>query len=227
MKSWIFGLSLMLSLGLFGQNCSTYYPFEEGTVTEYESLNAKGKVQGKMKYTVSGVSKSGGTTTATVTTDLYDKKGELVMNNEFEMLCTGSSVSIDFKSLMNNPGMEQFQNAEAKVTGNNLDIPNALVPGQVLPDANVEIAVDMGGMNMNISTQITDRKVEATETITTPAGTFDCVIVSQSSQTKMMVANVEAVEKTWLAKGVGMVKTESYNAKGKLMGTTLLTSVKK
>jgi hypothetical protein len=228
MKTWIFALGLMCSVVLYGQNdCSKYYPFNEGTTTEYESYDKKGKTVAKMKYTVSEVSKSGGATTATINTEFYDKKDELVMTNAFDMNCDGSSVTIDFKSLMNNPGMQQFQNAEATVTGTNLEIPNNLTPGQTLNDANVNIAVDMGGMNMNITTEITDRKVEKTETVTTPAGTFECVVISQSSQAKMMVGKVKTVEKTWLAAGVGMIKTENYNAKGKLQGSMVLTSITK
>lgn len=226
MKTWMVTLGLIWSVGLFAQgDCSKYYTFNEGVTTEYESYNKKGKVTARMKYTVTEVSKSGGTTTATINTDLYDQKDELLMSNTFDMACDGSSVSIDFKSLMNNPGMEQFQNAEATVTGTNLEIPNSLSPGQTLDDASVNVAVDMGGMNMNISTEITERKVEATETITTPAGTFDCVVISQSSQAKMMVGKVKTIEKTWLAEGVGMVKSESYNAKGKLQGSMVLTAI--
>lgn len=225
MRTLIATLSLLLTLNLIAQNdCSTYYPFEEGSVTEYESYNPKGKVEARMKYTVSNVRKNGGKTVATMRTDLYDKKNELMMTNEFEMACDGSSFTMDFKSLMNNPGMEQFQSMETKVTGTNLEIPNTLAPGQSLKDASVQIDVDMGGISMNIFSEITDRKVESRETVTTPAGTFECMVITQSSEVKMMVGKVKTMEKTWLAKGVGMVKTESYNSKGKLQGSTVLVA---
>ncbi len=38
---------------------------------------------------------------------------------------------------------------------------------------------------------------------------------------------VNMVVNEWFVPGFGVVKTESYNKKGKLMGSTLLTSIKK
>ena len=79
-------------------------------------------------------------------------------------------------------------------------------------------------MNMNIS--ISNRKVEAAENLTTPAGTFECYKISCDVAIKMMI-NVKTKSIEWYAKGVGMVKSESYNTDGKLMGSNVLTSFKK
>jgi len=72
---------------------------------------------------------------------------------------------------------------------------------------------------------ITNRKVEAIEDITTPAGTFTCYKISSDVETKMMMKiSIKSVE--WYAKNVGTVRTESYNNNGKLTGYTLLTDFK-
>jgi hypothetical protein len=228
MKTWITTVMLLFALTIFGQgDCSKYYPFGEGTVSEFESYDRKGKLEAKMKYTVNNVSHTGGATTATVNSELFDKKGQVIMTNEFDMRCDGSTVTMDFKSLMNSARMQQFQNGEATITGTNVEIPNTLTPEQTLADASVNITMDMGGMKMNMETRITDRKVIGMETITTPAGTFKCVAITQTSQVKMMVANQKGIQKTWLAEGVGMVKNEYYNANGKLQGTTVLMAFSK
>jgi hypothetical protein len=190
-------------------------------------LDKKGKMEGTLKYSVSDVTHSEGTTTATINSELFDKKGNSVMSSAFDMSCNGSTVTMDFKSLMNADMMKQFRNSEIEVTGTNVELPNMLSAGQTLPDASMNIVVNMGGINMNMTTDITDRKVVGTETITTPAGTFDCVVVTQSSSGKMMMAKFNSTQKTWLAEGVGMVKTESYNGKGKLQSTTVLTAFSK
>lgn len=205
-------------------NCSKYYPFNEGHISEYEMRNKKGKTDGTIKYTVNNVSNSGGTTTATIHSELFDKKGKLVLDSAFDMSCNGSTVTMDFKSLMNADMMKQFDNLETEITGTNVELPNTLTAGQSLPDANINIKMNMGGMNMNMTTHITNRKVVGTETITTPAGTFECVVITQTSSGKMMVANFNSSQKTWLAEGVGMVKYEDYNSNGKLQNTTVLTS---
>ena len=83
----------------------------------------------------------------------------------------------------------------------------------------------MGGMNMNMQVDITDRKVEKVETITVPAGSFECYVIYSNSYSKMMMVNQNFPSRSWLAKGVGMVKTESYNKKGKVINTMVLTSM--
>ena len=79
---------------------------------------------------------------------------------------------------------------------------------------------------MNMSVSITNRKVEAVENITTPAGTFECYKITYDVATKMMI-NVKMKATEWYAKNVGMVKSESYTSDGKLAGSTLLTGLKK
>jgi hypothetical protein len=75
---------------------------------------------------------------------------------------------------------------------------------------------------------ITDRKVVGKESVTTPAGTFDCFKITSNStiKTKTVVGitmEFSAIE--WLAPKAAIVKSESYK-KGKLQGYTLLTKLK-
>jgi hypothetical protein len=62
--------------------------------------------------------------------------------------------------------------AEIQVTGNNMEVPSNPKPGDVLPDANVEMSMKLGFVNMKMSANVTNRKVEAIEDITVKAGTF-------------------------------------------------------
>jgi len=77
-------------------------------------------------------------------------------------------------------------------------------------------------MTVNVS----NRKVEAVESLTTPAGTFECYKISYDVATKMMI-NVKTKGVEWFSKGVGMVKSETYDSAGKLLGSNVLASVKK
>ena len=71
----------------------------------------------------------------------------------------------------------------------------------------------------------TERKISGKERLTTPAGTFDCFIMEETVTTKAMMQ--KEVEKTvsWYAYGVGLVKENTYDKKGKLVSTTLLNSI--
>ncbi len=227
MKTFIkLTLALFSITALAQSNCSKYYSFEEGGITEYKMQNSKGKVTGSMTTTVEGVNKAGESSTATLKSEIFDKKGKSVIVTNYNMTCDGSTVIMDFKSLMNADMLKQFDNLETEITGTNVDLPNELSEGQNLPDAGVKIKIKMLGMNMNMVTNITNRKVVGNETITTPAGTFDCVVISQLSSGKMMI-KFSSNQKFWLAEGVGLVKSEDYNDKGKLQSSTILTSFSK
>jgi len=79
---------------------------------------------------------------------------------------------------------------------------------------------------MTMSFHVVDRKVEAFESITTAAGTFECFKLSQTTKSKMMFMNLTLKSIDWIAEGIGSVRSESYTEKGKLEGYTVLTNIK-
>lgn len=69
------------------------------------------------------------------------------------------------------------------------------------------------------------------EKITTPAGSWDAYKITYNGLFRMQMAgigipmNMQVTE--WFVPGFGVVKTETYSKNGKLMGSSLLTSLKK
>ena len=61
---------------------------------------------------------------------------------------------------------------------------------------------------MNMVVKIYDRKVEALEEITTPAGIFSCYKMTSTIETKTMFTMV-AKSNEWMARKVGPVKSET------------------
>jgi len=78
---------------------------------------------------------------------------------------------------------------------------------------------------MDMATHIKNREVIGKETITTPAGIFDCYVISYNIDlnTNMGMSQSNSA-KQWIAEGVGMVKQEDYNKKGEITSSSLLTS---
>ncbi len=221
------GLLFVLAIPVTAQNCSKYYPMEEGTTLEYTSYNGKGKTQGTISYTVSNVLDEGSNSSATMVMKYMDDKGKEAFTSEFTYSCTGNTVTIDYESLMSNQMLQQFGDMEMEVSGTDIELPNDLEVGMELPDANVIMKISMSGMNMNSQVDMINRKVEKKETITTPAGTFDCYVIYSENQSKMMMASQNFPSRLWLAEDVGMVKQESFNKSGKLMSSTVLTNLSK
>ncbi len=223
MKNIILAL-LAFALGInihSAQNgCSDYYPMEQGTKFQFTNYEKNDKISSVVDYLI----KESDGETALFYYEMRDDKGELTLTSEYAIRCENDGISIDFKSLAAPGMMEQYQGMDIDLSGTNLFLPNSLSEGQSLPDADLLMNVSMTPINMRLTVRIFDRKVEGKETITTPAGTFDCIILSQSSETKMGM-KVSGSSREWYARNVGLVKQESYNKKGKKLASTVLTSL--
>ena len=100
--------------------------------------------------------------------------------------------------------------------------------------------MDDGAMTMNITNNgsqmgemqmdITNRKVEQQETLTSTAGSFDCFRISYDAMVKMKMMGIgfpvhmHVIE--WFSpKLARQIKSETYTKNGKLAGTTELVSI--
>jgi hypothetical protein len=209
------------------QDCAFYYPKQEGATLEITNYNRKDKVTGKTIQKITSLDQSGNSMTATVELASYDKKDNLLFESEMDVKCEDNVFQISMENYMNNESMQAFKDADVTVESDNLRYPADMKVGQELNDGTIKISVGSGGMAvMNMTTTIDNRKVEAKENITTPAGTFECYKITYDMTTKMMISSTfKSVE--WISMDAGVVKSESYNSKDKLMGYSLLTGLEK
>ena len=216
-------ICILWCINFLGQDkCSKYYPLEKGTRFQLTMLDNKDKTTGVIDYLVKEYSDN----SATLSYEMHDEKGKLVATSEYGITCNDNGVSIDFNSLAAPGVLEQYKDMEVDISGSDLIIPNNLVVGQTLPDANMFMNVKMSPINIKMNFNITNRKVEGSEKITTSAGIFDCILISYDHESKMGI-KILGSAKQWIAEGIGMVKQENFNKKGKLMGSTLLTKFEK
>lgn len=219
----IIGISFGVTSGI--AQCNQYYQLSEGSEWEMESYNAKGKITGKQAQKVTDFSGGANSFTAIVQSVVYDKKDKEVMKGDLEFKCENGTMIVDMRNFINEEQMKAFQSYEMQIESDNLEIPNDLSVGQTLKDGSITVTTTNSPIPMNMSVNITDRKVVAKESVTTPAGTFECYKITSNStvNTKMgigMTFNFSTVE--WLAPKVAVVKSESYR-NDKLQGYTLLT----
>lgn len=227
--------NFLLFLALFSfsflakaQNCEAYYPMDEGSVFEMTSYDAKGKETGKARNTVIEKKVNGDELEAVVKVDHFDKKGKESFSSEYSMFCKNGQFSLDMRNMMGPDNMGSLQNVEVTVDASEMTFPVDPQPGTTLEDAHLKVSMNTSGFSMGgMQVNITNRKIKGRESITTPAGTFDCVVITQNVESKTMGIKISASGKTWYSKGAGAVRTESYNKKGKLMGTEILTSLEK
>jgi hypothetical protein len=223
---FVFILAFMLSGIIQAQECS-YFNLSEGMVLGYQNLDAKGKVTSTTRTTCLSITKAGASIIYKLKNDFVDAKNNNPSTRELEMRCEDGKFYMDMQNLIDPKSMEAFKGMEISVDATDMVYATGLVAGQSLPDANITVSAATGGIAMlNLSIDITNRKVVGTESVTVPAGTFDCFKITYDVETKMMF-KVNATVTEYVNMGVGNVKTETYDKKGKLAGTTQLVEVKK
>jgi hypothetical protein len=222
-------LTIVAILSVFILNAQdSFFPTKEGMVLTYKSFDKKDKLSGITKYTIEKVNISGSDIDFTYLCESLDNKEKLVFKEEITVHQKGDVMYIDMGNFLNKAAFQQDGEmpAEVEVKGNNMEIPMNPMPGQTLPDATIEMALKMGFMNMKMSADVTNRKVEAIEDITVTGGSFKCYKFSSDVNTVAMGIKVQAKTTEWFAKGIGTVKTESYDKKGNLSGRTELVEIK-
>jgi hypothetical protein len=230
MRKLLFLLAIVLFNSIsFAQDCNSFYNFKEGTSFTLQNFNAKNKLVASTKQKCLSLSQSSNTFSMTMQSEMYDEKNKKLSEGTFILRCENGVIKFDMKNLAMRD-MPDMKNTDMKVevTGDELDLPSNLEVGQALNNVTYGVKATMGAMNLfNRQISIKDRKVEAKESVTTPAGTFDCYKVSYITETTGLLGkkvNIKSV--IWYAKNYGMVKEESYDEKGKLMGYTLLSEFK-
>lgn len=230
LKLLLFSAAALVAFGFAPDGCDNLIFFKEGTKTTLSHYNDDGKPTGATKTTYKNVSRSGGKVSVTAVTENYDKKGKLSTSSDWAMHCENGTLSIDLKSMMPQQQADAYKDFELQVEGMEKEFPSSLAVGSTLKDANVKFTVNAKGGTpmpmMNMSLQITNRKVEAKENIATPAGTFECFRISEDSEMKT-IFKVRSKNIYWFSYEVGVVKLEVYKENGKLMTKSELTELTK
>jgi hypothetical protein len=194
---------------------------------EYKQYDKKGGLSGSSIQKITAIKKSASSTEVAVSSESFDAKGKSMGTANLKARCEGGIFYIDMTNYLNQQSTQDYKDMEMTVEGGNLEMPSGMKAGDVLKDGDMKMSFSSSGMTvMNMAVSITNRKVEAVENITTPAGTFECYKISYDIATKMMGIGVKMKGIEWYAKGVGMVKSESYSKDAKLQGSMILSSLR-
>lgn len=218
------------STSIFSQSCNSYYFLEEGTRWVTETFDKNDQFATKSVKTVSETGFSEGVFTGKMKGEVFDNMGQQIGTLDYEVKCQDGNFLVSMNSFLNPEQMGAYENMEVEIDGDFLQLPSDLHPGMTLPNASVAIKMKKSGIEMmSLTILIFDRQVEKFESITTPAGTFNCAKIVYGVQSKMGQAipiNVKTSGAEWLAKGTGMVKSEQYDENQNLMSYSLLTEFK-
>ena len=225
---FVFFVFVFVSLAhIEAQDCKLYFTDRVGSIREMTSYDAKDKVTGKIIQEVTSKNATANGVKVGIKTTIFDEKNAQVNSMGMEIVCENNVFKIDMSEYLSEM-LNAYKDMELEFSGDNMAFPSKMSVGDKLDDASMNLKVRTGGMQiMNMDVTISNRIVEAKDKITTPAGTFDCYRISYDTQSKTKIINVTTSSTEWIADGVGVVKTESFNKKGKMMSYSLLTKFDK
>lgn len=223
-------IGLVFSLSGNAQNCDFYVPLVENRGMQLQSFNQRDRLQHTQEVRVQKVETDGNRLIATMQSTLFDQRGREQHQGSFQVICSGNQLMIDVQSLLDPNVLEGFQGMEVQMEGNEIVLPSNLAVGQTLPDAELTMEVITGGVTFaTVRFTISERKVEARETIQVPAGEFDSYKVSYAThmETRTMGIPIRASGRVveYHAPGIGAVRTETYDSRDRLQGYTVISEI--
>src|SRR5690606_29692603 len=213
MKTSILTLLFLVSTLTLQAQCNSFFPMKENVKYQYDHFDKKEKLSLRTIQWFKDVQGSGNTMNATMVQEMIDvKKDDLIGSSESAWKCDDGTLHFEINN-MSFAGQPQANMGGSgmtmDVTGDQMDIPNNFKVGETLKDLTYQIKTAVDGMPMiNKSVDVKNRKVEAKESVTTPAGNYDCFKVSFTTTSAGGIGSGTIKTLIWYAKGVGMVKSE-------------------
>lgn len=217
--------------------CNNLIFFRPGAEIGSKSYDGSGKEISSQHVKIEKVKNEGGMTVAHVAASDTSKPGNHITNMQYSYKCDGKSIYFDLASMMQSTADKKNATFEASM----IEYPIAVSAGQTLPEASGTMTMGKDGRKTTMKYHYKDRKVTGKETVTTPAGSWDCYKISNRVDMEMdipgmtestkkmmekMTNQMKTTSITWFAPDFGVVKMEMYQ-NGKLQMKNEIVSVKR
>jgi len=217
-------LVITIGAGLYAQD--NFFASKAGMVLTYANYDAKGSTESHTVMTIKDVKGSGKNMTVTYVSSSLDKNRKAIKDSQditLQVVVKNGVAIMDMNQVI--PAEMKAQGVKIDVSGIPVEYPSDLKAGQTLKPSEINMAMDLGIMKVNTVAK-TVGKCLTIEDVKVPAGTYKCHKISQTITTTAMGINTVATCVTWLAPGIGTVKSETYDDKNKLTSSFALVELK-
>ena len=216
--------AIFITTGLFAQNCEAYIPTKIGEKHMYQTKNKKGKIESYYSQELISKKDIDDGSEFNIRHISYDDKKEIVNQDTLKFLCKDNVFYIDMGTYLNEEQMGAYDESQIEITYDNIGYPADLKPGSILKDGFIKAEINVG-MILTFITNITNRTAEAYEDITTEAGTFKTIKVTEDIDGKFGFVKMKMSSISWVKMNIGNIRTESYDKKGNLSSVSELISI--
>lgn len=207
-------------------DCKIFIPADKGVTYVQTHYNKRDKPTTIIKQTLKDVQTSGEQTVFKIDQVVTDKNGKKPNENSYQFKCIGGVFHVDMKLFLNQPQMEAYRNMDMTIDADDLEMPSNSTAGATLKNGRVTAKINMG-VPLTITVEVTDRKVQGEEQVTTPAGTFTAIKLQESVKLKFGIMKMEYCTVTWYSENNGVVKQEVFEdaTLAKRTGRSELTAI--
>lgn len=203
-----------------------------GTVLHYGYLDKKGKQISEATFKLVDKEKiTEGTVFNILMETVVDGNPVQV---KMKMTYTESEIILDKSFIMSNTIMDQalkYKDIRVDASGDNPTIPLELKVDDELPNYTLSIKIVVPNIVVTTKASTTQRKIVRKEEVIIPAGTFEAFVLDEGvfSTVNVMGININATGKgtSWVVPGMGIVKQDNANKKGKSTGGYQLIKIVK
>ena len=142
--------------------------------------------------------------------------------SSFVTLHPDGTVELDVAQAAVVAAKQRFSAFDFTASGGTSLLPASLKPGDTLEDIHAVVA--WAGIKYTID--YTERKVVRQESVTVPAGTFDCLVVREHKLEKAPFFKRDRINYTWYSKGYGMVRHDTFFMDGEEETSEQLVSIR-
>jgi len=205
-----------------------YFPDQVGSVREMRSYDQRDRLTSITRQEILDKTVSGNDVRVKVRTTSYDNDENEILTGDLEIVCEDGVFSFDLRDYLDPNTLAAYEDMGIEITADNLVYPASLSVGDQLPDGELQMVVKSGQATiLTLILTISNRKIEGTENITTDAGNFSCYKISYDISTKAGFITTSSSAVEWIADGVGLVRNETYNRRGRLTGYSVLTDLQR
>jgi hypothetical protein len=208
-------------------SCDQPFGLRDGAELTYQLLDEKNRPEGLQILKVASITpheaakKAPAYTEVLLKSSLYDAQNRLQRNDEYVYQCRQDTVLTDGRLLLDPALLRSFRDRRFAYEPVHLPWPNQPTAGP-LPGGRLTVQVSSPSVDIaQVVTTVTERQLSGPESVSTPAGTFQCYKVAAryeyvtQARADMARRSVKRVV-DYYAPGVGVVRTEMRDADGEL-----------
>lgn len=206
MKKYLVISALMLLCGFSLSAQTNWFSTKIGQKLTYGSYDRNGAMTSATVYEVKDITSEDGKVTVAFETTVFDKDMKPSgVSFPGKVWSADGYFHVDARSSLGELGKYDGIKGHAPI------IPENPKNGEMADDCKVTIEEAMTEF------QWTDIKITTGQSVTTAAGTFNnAILLEYKTNSKVAFIKVQSVCKEWYVKGIGRVRSETYNNKGVL-----------